>query len=96
MNAQIAETIDSKAAKASTSNETAENFEHSLSELEALIGQLESGGLSLDDTVKHFAHGMALYDSCKLALEQAQLKVELLLKGASDMSARVPFDPQNP
>jgi exodeoxyribonuclease VII small subunit len=71
-----------------------DQFEASLSELETLIGQMESGSLSLDDSVKGFERGMALYESCKQALDQAQLKVELLLKGASEMSAhtRVPFN----
>jgi exodeoxyribonuclease VII small subunit len=76
------------------SSSAVDQFEASLSELETLIGQMESGSLSLDDSVKGFERGMALYENCKLALDQAQLKVELLLKGASEMSAhtRVPFD----
>jgi exodeoxyribonuclease VII small subunit len=71
---------------------TVDQFETSLSELEALIGQMESGSMSLDDSVKGFERGMELYERCKSALDQAQLKVELLLKGASEIGARVPFD----
>jgi exodeoxyribonuclease VII small subunit len=73
-----------------------EQFEASLSELETLIGKMEQGDLSLDDTVKGFERGMALYDTCKSALDQASLKVELLLKGAAEIGAKTRFDSQMP
>lgn len=76
-----------------------DQFEASLNELESLIGKMEGGGLSLDESVRSFERGMTLYENCKTALDQAQLKVELLLKGASEIGARVPFelrDPQTP
>jgi len=69
-----------------------DQFESSLTELEALIGKMEHGGLSLDQSVHSFERGLALYETCKASLDQAQLKVELLLKGASEIGARVPFD----
>ena len=69
-----------------------DQFESSLTELETLIGKMEHGGLSLDQSVHSFERGLALYESCKASLDQAQLKVELLLKGASEIGARVPFD----
>lgn len=69
-----------------------DQFESSLTELETLIAKMEHGGLSLDESVHSFERGVALYETCKAALDQAQLKVELLLKGASEIAARVPFD----
>jgi exodeoxyribonuclease VII small subunit len=69
-----------------------DTFESCLTELESLIGKMEHGGLSLDESVHSFERGMALYETCKTSLEQAQLKVELLLKGASEIGARVPFE----
>jgi exodeoxyribonuclease VII small subunit len=75
-----------------TEAKTLDQFESSLSELETLIGKMEQGGLSLDESVNSFERGMALYESCKASLDQAQLKVELLLKGASEIGAKVPFD----
>jgi exodeoxyribonuclease VII small subunit len=66
----------------------ADQFEASLSELESLIGRMEQGGMSLDDSVKSFERGMALYESCKVQLDQAQLKVDLLLKGAAESGSR--------
>jgi exodeoxyribonuclease VII small subunit len=77
-------------------NARVDQFENSLTELESLIGKMEQGDLSLDETVHNFERGMSLYDNCKAALDQAQLKVELLLKGAAEIQARTPFDPQTP
>ncbi len=85
----------SKIVRESTAKEKTTNvdqFESSLTELETLIGKMEHGGLSLDESVHNFERGLALYETCKASLDQAQLKVELLLKGASEIGARVPFD----
>ena len=85
----------SKIVRESTAKEKTTNvdqFESSLTELETLIGKMEHGGLSLDESVHNFERGLALYEICKASLDQAQLKVELLLKGASEIGARVPFD----
>ena len=85
----------SKIVRESTAKEkttTVDQFESSLTELETLIGKMEHGGLSLDESVHNFERGLALYETCKASLDQAQLKVELLLKGASEIGARVPFE----
>ncbi len=54
-------------------------FEQSLDELEGLVGRLEKGDLSLDDSLATFERGIALYRQCQGALEQAELRVKLLL-----------------
>ena len=51
-----------------------DQFESSLTELETLIAKMEHGGLSLDESVHSFERGMALYETCKASLDQAQLK----------------------
>ena len=53
-------------------------FEHSLDELEQLVERMEHGELSLDDSLKSFERGIALYRNCQTALEQAELRVKLL------------------
>jgi len=60
------------------------DFEKSLDELEKLVAKMEQGDQSLDDSLKSFERGIALYRSCQSALEQAELRVKLL------------SDPQNP
>lgn len=71
------------------------DFEHSLDELEQLVQRIEQGDLTLDDSLKAFERGVTLYRSCQSALEQAELKVKLLLDPADPDSA-VPFDPDTP
>ncbi len=70
------------------------DFERSLDELEALVAKLEHGEMSLDDSLKAFERGIALYRSCHGALEQAELKVKLLLD-PSDPGSAVPFEPES-
>lgn len=67
-------------------------FEQSLDELEQLVARMEGGQLSLDESLRSFERGIALYRHCQTALEQAELRVKLLLDPADPDSAR-PFDP---
>ena len=66
-------------------------FEQALSELENLVEQLESGELSLDQSLKHFKRGVELTRHCQGILDQAQQVVEQLID-ASDESSAVPFE----
>ncbi|UPG84873.1 exodeoxyribonuclease VII small subunit [Luteibacter aegosomatis] len=66
-------------------------FEHSLDELEQLVTRMEGGELSLDESLKSFERGIGLYRHCQTALEQAELRVRLLLDPESPDSA-APFD----
>ncbi|HWZ57189.1 MAG TPA: exodeoxyribonuclease VII small subunit [Verrucomicrobiae bacterium] len=69
-------------------------FEHSLSRLEEIVGKLESANLSLDDAMKLFEEGVQLSRDCQKYLEQAEGKVEILLKKAGGEMAAQPFDPE--
>jgi exodeoxyribonuclease VII small subunit len=70
-------------------------FEQSLDELEKLVARMEQGDMSLDDSLKSYERGIALYRNCQSALEQAQLRVKLLYDPASPDDAE-DFDPQTP
>lgn len=54
------------------------DFEHALMELESLVSRLESGELSLDQSLEHFKRGVELTRHCQSVLDQAQKTVELL------------------
>ena len=54
------------------------NFEAALQELEQLVSQMESGDLSLDQSLKAFERGIALTRACQSALRNAELKVQSL------------------
>jgi exodeoxyribonuclease VII small subunit len=71
------------------------DFEKSLDELEQLVSRMEQGELSLDDSLKSFERGIALYRNCQNALEQAELRVRLLLDPAAPENS-LPFDPDTP
>ena len=58
------------------------NFESSLKRLEKIVGKLEEGDLSLDETLKLFEEGIGLSQDCQKQLEEAENKVEVLLKKA--------------
>jgi len=54
------------------------DFEKSLAELEALVLKLESGELSLDQSLDCFKRGVELTRHCQSVLDKAQKTVELL------------------
>ena len=67
------------------------DFEEALKELEALVEQLESGDLNLDQSLKQFQRGVELTRHCQTVLEQAQQTVEQLLDRDDEGSA-APLD----
>ena len=60
----------------------------------ALVRRLESPQLSLDDAMKLFEEGVALSRECQKQLEEAEGRVEILLKKADGKLAAEPFDPE--
>ena len=54
------------------------DFEKALSELESLVTQLESGDLSLDQSLQCFKRGVELTRHCQSVLDDAQKTVDLL------------------
>ena len=63
------------------------DFEASLQQLEKLVEQLESGDLSLADSLKHFEQGVALSKRCHEMLDQARQSVEILSNPEDESSA---------
>lgn len=55
-------------------------FEEQLKSLEGIVGKLEGGDLPLEQAVTLFEKGVALSNACKLELEAAEGKVQILLK----------------
>jgi exodeoxyribonuclease VII small subunit len=55
-------------------------LEKSLEALEALVARLESGELPLEQALKEFERGVKLTRQCQAALQEAEQKVEILLK----------------
>lgn len=68
-------------------------FEASLEELEKTVKELESGDLALDRSLDLFTRGMALSDVCRKQLEEAETKVEQLIRREGNYVAE-PFRPE--
>ena len=60
------------------------NFEEAFSELQKTVTQLESGKLSLEESLKNFEKGVALVRTCQTFLSEAEKKIEILTKIAPD------------
>jgi exodeoxyribonuclease VII small subunit len=58
------------------------DLEKSLSDLEALVEELESGDLPLEKALQKFEEGTRLTRGCQAALKDAEQRVEMLLKSA--------------
>ena len=55
-------------------------FEKALSRLETIVTELETGELSLDDSLRIFEEGVKLSKTCLKMLDDAERKVEILVQ----------------
>jgi exodeoxyribonuclease VII small subunit len=69
----------------------AKSFEESLSSLERIVKQLESGELPLERALELFEEGVILARHCQSQLEEAERKVELLLRERGEIKV-IPFE----
>lgn len=60
------------------------DFESALGQLETLVQTMESGELSLEDSLKAFEKGMSLSQDCQQALAEAELKVQQLMASSDN------------
>ncbi|MCM2323128.1 MAG: exodeoxyribonuclease VII small subunit [Oligoflexia bacterium] len=68
------------------------SFEAALEQLQAIVKRLESGELSLEQSLQHFEEGVRLTRSCQERLSVAEQRVEILLKeGAGGQAETAPF-----
>ena len=67
------------------------SFEAGLSELEAVVKELEGGDLPLEQAIALLEKGVHLSDNCRKQLEEAETRVEILLKKNGQVKAE-PFE----
>ena len=58
------------------------SFEHSIDRLEIIVNQMESGDATLKKSLEWFEEGMALIISCQTQLNDAEQKVQELIKNS--------------
>jgi exodeoxyribonuclease VII small subunit len=68
------------------------DFERSLGRLEEVVKRLESADLSLDEAMKLFEEGVTLSRECQKQLEEAEGRIEILLKKAGGKIEAQLFD----
>ncbi len=68
-----------------------ESFEKALKRLEEIVNKLESGDLPLDESLKIFEEGVKLSRFCTKKLDEAERKVEVLLKNKEGKFTTKPF-----
>jgi len=69
-------------------------FEESLARLEQLVQKMESGELSLEDSLKTFEEGIRLTRECQKALKDAEQKVRMLTEKNGDVE-ETPLDSES-
>jgi exodeoxyribonuclease VII small subunit len=61
------------------------DFEQQLASLEGLVNSLESGELSLEESLKSFEQGIKVARDCQAALKSAEQKVEVLMRQGDEL-----------
>ncbi|MGH1470599.1 MAG: exodeoxyribonuclease VII small subunit [Cellvibrionaceae bacterium] len=72
-----------KSSSASKAKEI--DFEKALSDLEDLVAKMESGDLSLEDSLKAFEDGVKLTRDCQSRLASAEQRVKLLMEQQGEL-----------
>jgi exodeoxyribonuclease VII small subunit len=69
------------------------DFEKSLERLEAIVEEMESGDLPLEQMIKHFEEGSKLVTLCSGKLNEVEQKIEKLVKKGGVLTTE-PFKPE--
>ncbi len=69
------------------------SFEGCLDELEKVVKELEAGDLPLERSLELFEIGMGLSDTCRKQLEEAETRVEMLIRKEGKIQPE-PFRPE--
>lgn len=70
-------------------------FESSLGDLEKIVRKLEDGDLSLEESLKLFEDGVKLSRECQERLNQAERRIEVLLKDSDGKLELQPLEAED-
>jgi exodeoxyribonuclease VII small subunit len=70
-----------------------ESFESCLDQLEKVVKELETGDLQLERSIELFEKGMALSENCRKQLEEAETRIEVLIRKDGKVQAE-PLRPE--
>ncbi|HEX8557801.1 MAG TPA: exodeoxyribonuclease VII small subunit [Pyrinomonadaceae bacterium] len=70
----------------------ASNFEAQLASLERIVRELERGDLPLEQSLELFEQGVKLSRECQERLNEAERRIEVLLRGGDGSTVAAPFE----
>ena len=62
-----------------------ESFESKMQELEKIVGELEKGDLSLEDSLNKFETGIKISKDCNKILEDAEKRITIILENDGEL-----------
>ena len=68
------------------------SFESQLATLERIVRELERGDLPLEQSLDLFEQGVKLSRECQERLNEAERRIEVLLRGGDGATIAVPFE----
>jgi exodeoxyribonuclease VII small subunit len=74
------------------SDDNSRSFESSLEELERIVRELEHGELPLERSLELFEQGVKLSRECQDRLNQAERRIEILMRDSQGRSVARPFE----
>ncbi len=72
-----------------------EKFEEALQKLETIVARMEEGDLPLEEALKAFEEGVRLAKFCTTKLDEAERKVEKLIRDQSGTLQSTPFSEED-
>jgi exodeoxyribonuclease VII small subunit len=69
------------------------NFEGAMDRLEAIVEQMESGKMHLEDLIVRYEEGMKLVKICQERLASAEQRIEIITRNSAGKASVKPFEP---
>lgn len=73
-----------------------DSFEKNLERLDSIVRQLEDADLPLEKALQLYEEGMKLSEVCHKQLQEAEGRVQILMKKAGGKMTAEPFEPEEP
>lgn len=83
---------DEDAPRAGVRPEDGVKFEDQLENLEAIVTRIDSGELSLEESIDAFERGVRLVRSLNHKLDEVERRVEVLMRGAGGELKSTPYE----
>lgn len=71
-----------------------ETFEKNIERLDAIVRQLEDADLPLEKALQIYEEGMKLSEVCQKQLQEAEGRIQVLMKRAGGKIVAEPFEPE--